>query len=32
MKVQGIPSEGSEFVANAFRVGLKRRRRREREP
>ena len=32
MKVQGIPSEGSEFVANAFRLGLERRRRREREP
>ena len=32
MKVQGIQSEGSEFVANAFRLGLERRRRREREP
>jgi hypothetical protein len=32
MKVQGIPSGGSEFVANAFRLGLERRRRREREP
>ena len=32
MKVHGIPSEGSEFVANTFRLGLERRRRREREP
>lgn len=32
MKVQGISSEGSEFVATAFRRGLERRRRREGEP
>jgi hypothetical protein len=32
MKAQGVSSEGSEFVADAFRRGLERRRRREREP
>ena len=32
MKTKGISSEGSEFVANGFRRGLERRRRREREP
>jgi hypothetical protein len=32
MRAQGISSEGSEFVASAFRCGLEWRRRREREP